>query len=137
MTQKGKPLAEAHTLTLVTSPQPFSVCIPAPILVVRRLADGSEMARFPAPAHQLARKMARRWRGTVEVIPGQPPQPPPAGARASRRGTPASFQGHLLVRGGTTTRFMSVIDAAAHLWMAFMANSATLDAALVRGDRVG
>lgn len=78
----------ARRLTLTTSPEPISVCIPAPILVVRRLADGSEMARFPSPAHQLARKMARRWRGTVEVVPGHMPEPP-TGARASRRGTPA------------------------------------------------
>ena len=66
-------------LTLIDAPQPAIQAqeravtfIPAPILVVRRLSDGSEMARFPATSHQLARKLAQRWQGRVEIVTGEP-----------------------------------------------------------------
>lgn len=58
-------------LMLITHPPPAWVCIPAATLVARRLADAPEMTRFPAPAHHVARRMAGRWRGTVEMLSGR------------------------------------------------------------------
>lgn len=46
-------------------------------------------------------------------------------------------QGHLLVRGDTVLTLPSLTDAAAHLWMAFMAHSADLDSTPVRSDHAG
>jgi hypothetical protein len=71
-------------LTLITSPEPVSVCIPSPIFIVRRLADKSEMARFPATAHQLAKKMARRWRAPWKALLLSPGRFSAADPRARR-----------------------------------------------------
>lgn len=62
--------------TLIQGPEPAVTFIAAPILMVRRLADGSEMARFSATSHQLARKLAQRWQGRVEIVTGEPRQLP-------------------------------------------------------------
>ena len=62
--------------TLIHGPEPTVTLIPAPVLLVRRLADGGEMARFPATSHELARRMAQRWRGQVEIVTGEPVQLP-------------------------------------------------------------
>jgi hypothetical protein len=56
----------------MTSPADEVTFIPAPILVVRRSADGSEMARLPTTSYLLAKKIARRWHGTVEVVVSEP-----------------------------------------------------------------
>jgi hypothetical protein len=73
----------ARRFVVIESPQPIVAVVPAPILVVRRLADGREMARFPATAHLTARKMAGCWRGRVEVVPGEASVP---GDRARNSG---------------------------------------------------
>jgi len=61
---------------LVRGPEPTVTFIPAPHLVVRRLADGGEMGHFPTTSHRLARKMAQRWRGRVEIVTGTPVEMP-------------------------------------------------------------
>jgi hypothetical protein len=74
----------ARKLVLVESPQPTSVCIPAPRMLVRHLASGALMGTFPVTEHQLAREVARRWRGSVELLPVEPSLSPTV--RASRKG---------------------------------------------------
>jgi hypothetical protein len=62
-------------LTLITSPEPVSVCIPSPIFLVRRLADNSQMARFPATAHLVAKKMIHDSIPQPPGIQGPPNNP--------------------------------------------------------------
>jgi hypothetical protein len=57
-------------LTLIHSPAPTTTFIPAPTVVVRRRVNGAEMGTFAAPAAALADKVARRWQGSVELVPG-------------------------------------------------------------------
>ena len=76
----------ARRFTLVTSPERTVTFIPAPTLVVCRLTDGSEMARFPATSHRLAREVARRWRFRVEVVTAEP-RPIPSSRAECRGGT--------------------------------------------------
>jgi hypothetical protein len=72
--------------TVITSPEPTSVCIPAPRLLVRHLATGTSMGLYPVTAHQLARRVARRWRGSVELLPVE--AAPVRGDQSPARGTP-------------------------------------------------
>jgi hypothetical protein len=89
--QRGQAVPHTRTcrvtrrLTLVASPAPTVTFIPAPTLVVRRLANGSEMARLLATSHRLAREVARRWRGRVEVVTAEP-RPIPSRRAECRRG---------------------------------------------------
>jgi hypothetical protein len=76
----------ARRFTLITSPEPTSTFIPAPRVQVKRLADGASMGVFPMTKHQLAREIARRWRGTLELLPCEPAAG--AGRAAGPKGTP-------------------------------------------------
>lgn len=62
----------ARHLTLIDGPPQVVTMVPAPILVVRHLASGREMARFPAVSHVLAKKVAAAWRGRCEYVQGGP-----------------------------------------------------------------
>jgi hypothetical protein len=42
--------------------------IAAPRILVRHLASGTEMGVYPMTAHLLARQIATRWRGSVELL---------------------------------------------------------------------
>jgi hypothetical protein len=60
--------------------------IPAPRVLVRHLASGTEMGVYPMTAHQLADQIAARWRGSVELLPVESVLLPNRGA--GREGTP-------------------------------------------------
>jgi hypothetical protein len=59
----------------MSAPRGEVTFIPAPILVVRRRADGQEMMRLRATSHLLARRIARQWRAAVKVVSGGPSVP--------------------------------------------------------------
>jgi hypothetical protein len=58
-----------HQLRLILSPQPISTLVPAPLSVVRRRSDGAQMGVFAATSRLLAEEIARRWHGSVELLP--------------------------------------------------------------------
>lgn len=51
-----------------TAPQPMSTLIPTPILIVRRIADGTIMGKYPPASYQLATTIAERWHGTIQLV---------------------------------------------------------------------
>jgi hypothetical protein len=51
--------------------------------------------------------------------------------------TARSAEGHSLVHGDTEITFPSLIDAAAHVWMSFMASRADPAYAIVRSEHAG
>jgi hypothetical protein len=61
--------SSTHQLRLILSPEPISTLVPAPLLVVRRRSDGARMGVFAATSRLLAEEIARRWHGSVELLP--------------------------------------------------------------------
>jgi hypothetical protein len=74
----------ARRFKLIKSPEPNVAFIPAPRIRVKRLANGATMVVLPMNKHQPAREIARRWRGSLELLPVEPSLSP--SARASRKG---------------------------------------------------
>jgi hypothetical protein len=60
--------------------------IAAPRILVRHLTSGAEMGVYPMTAHQLARQIATRWRGSIELLSVDAVLLP--NRRAGREGTP-------------------------------------------------
>jgi hypothetical protein len=60
--------------------------IPAPRILVRHLASGAEMGVYPMTAQQLARQIATRWSGSVELLSVESVLV--SKRRAGRKGTP-------------------------------------------------
>ena len=85
-------LSPARRFTVIHSPEPVATFIPAPLVVVRRCVDGREMGVFPSTSRLLADRIARRWKGAVELrllesrdLTGKRPPPADNPARASPR----------------------------------------------------